>query len=474
MSKFNQIQNSILSFAIVSMITTITPVCRADEILFEPAKPTTKVDSCITSGCHTKITDRKFMHAPVSQGKCLECHEYAVPEEHLFVLSKLGGELCVNCHTQTHTDRVIHKPVADGLCLSCHDPHGSEHKSILRKDPAKGLCLDCHKDDYSKHQFVHGPVAVGACVVCHEAHSSSYKNLLSDRPDKLCLNCHEELNPSDAEKRHLHKPLSDGCISCHNPHASENRFQLEDAVPDLCIKCHDWVPDLIKSSPDVHAPFKDPGGCTQCHNPHFSTLSKLQRETQPALCLKCHDKPVKANDGHMLIDMKTFLKENPDHHGPIREGGCTMCHHPHASENQRLLVKTYPKEFYTSFAIEKYQLCFTCHQSDLVTEESGTGLTNFRQGDKNLHWVHVNQEKGRTCRACHEVHASKRPDHIRESVPFGSKGWMLDINFTKMINGGSCAPACHKAKTYSRIASSNDPAEQTDSPVTNNRTDSTP
>jgi len=316
--------------------------------------------------------------------------------------------------------------------------------------PAKGLCLDCHQDDYNNRDYVHGPVAVGACTVCHSAHTSSFKNLLLDSPERICLQCHEELKPSALEKRHMHKPMVDGCITCHDPHASDNRFQLQDAVPGLCVKCHDWVPETMKSAKFVHGPFKDQGGCTQCHNPHFSSISKLQRTTQPDLCLNCHDKPIEANDGRMLVDMKTFLKENPDHHGPIREGSCTMCHHPHTSEHKSLLVKSYPEEFYAPFEIERYQLCFTCHQADMVTDERGTGLTNFRQGDKNLHFVHVNREKGRTCRACHDVHASKLPDHIRESVPFGSSGWMLDINFSKMISGGSCAPACHKERTYDR------------------------
>ena len=72
------------------------------------------------------------------------------------------------------------------------------------------------------------------------------------------------------------------------------------------------------------------------------------------------------------------------------------------------------------------------------------GITGFRNGDENIHFRHVNKvDKGRTCRACHEVHASKRPAHIREAVPFGSGGWLLDINFEQTEDGGSCAPGCH-------------------------------
>jgi hypothetical protein len=65
--------------------------------------------------------------------------------------------------------------------------------------------------------------------------------------------------------------------------------------------------------------------------------------------------------------------------------------------------------------------------------------------------VHVNRDKkGRTCRACHETHASSKAKHIRESVPFGSGGWMLPIKFEKLESGGSCSPGCHTPYSYDR------------------------
>ena len=76
-------------------------------------------------------------------------------------------------------------------------------------------------------------------------------------------------------------------------------------------------------------------------------------------------------------------------------------------------------------------------------------LTDFRNGDLNLHFMHVNKDpRGRTCRACHETHASNLPKHIREKVPYGS--WVLPIQFTKTDTGGSCLPGCHIAKGYDR------------------------
>ncbi len=72
--------------------------------------------------------------------------------------------------------------------------------------------------------------------------------------------------------------------------------------------------------------------------------------------------------------------------------------------------------------------------------------TDFRNGDTNLHFLHVNKEKGRTCRACHDTHGSNRPKHVTEGVPFGS--WEIPINFQETPKGGSCAPGCHAERDY--------------------------
>jgi hypothetical protein len=78
-----------------------------------------------------------------------------------------------------------------------------------------------------------------------------------------------------------------------------------------------------------------------------------------------------------------------------------------------------------------------------------SGLTNFRNGERNLHFVHVNKsDRGRNCRACHDAHASPNALHVRSSVPYGS--WQMPINFQQTQSGGSCAPGCHKPFEYDR------------------------
>jgi len=54
----------------------------------------------------------------------------------------------------------------------------------------------------------------------------------------------------------------------------------------------------------------------------------------------------------------------------------------------------------------------------VVTEPETRTLTNFRDGARNLHFLHVNKAvRGRTCRACHEVHASKQPRQSGTASP---------------------------------------------------------
>ena len=412
-------------------------------------KPTTATEQCASETCHASIVNRKVMHGPVAQKKCLECHRYDDPAQHRFKSAFPKEQPCGQCHDMKHK-AVVHQPVQEGKCTACHDPHGSDFKNSLVADPTHGLCLSCHKqEDYSKRKFVHGPVMTGACTVCHEAHFSSQPKLLLQPARDLCVSCHKEVVPKTGEALSVHAPVKDNCVGCHDPHASDLKYELKQAAPNLCFSCHKDVKDSLAAGTVVHGVTTQEGGCSICHVSHFSKLPKLQKLPQPEECLGCHDRELKAADGRMLPNMAAMLKDNPQHHGPIRLGSCTACHQPHVGNHSRLLIAEYPPEFYAPFQIERYGLCFRCHSPDLVLQsQEGAGLTRFRDGDKNLHWLHVNQPKGRTCRACHEVHASRQPFHVRESVPFGAGGWMLAINYQQTQKGGSCTPGCHTERTY--------------------------
>jgi predicted CXXCH cytochrome family protein len=187
-----------------------------------------------------------------------------------------------------------------------------------------------------------------------------------------------------------------------------------------------------------------------CHNPHASNMPSLLVAMPFDLCVNCHGKDgMKDSSGKPMTNLKKLLADNKTHHKPVENKDCTACHTPHGSPNFRLLVDAYPAEFYAPFEEENYALCFECHKSEIVKEKETTTLTRFRDGSRNLHFLHVNNpERGRTCRACHEVHAAQQPHIIRDAVPYGSRGWNLKINFTPTDTGGTCAKTCHGVKSY--------------------------
>jgi predicted CXXCH cytochrome family protein len=152
--------------------------------------------------------------------------------------------------------------------------------------------------------------------------------------------------------------------------------------------------------------------------------------------------------------MKSALSESKFKHGAIRSGECSACHNAHGANQHSLLVRDFPASSYANFDLKKYDLCFaSCHSPQMVLLAKTTSLTNFRNGDDNLHFVHVNRsEKGRSCKTCHAVHGSNLPNHMASEVPFERSDWAMPIEFQKSGTGGSCTPGCHAPRTYDRNA----------------------
>ena len=136
-------------------------------------------------------------------------------------------------------------------------------------------------------------------------------------------------------------------------------------------------------------------------------------------------------------------------HGPINNGSCTSCHDPHGGPYANLLVKEFPAGAYAPYTDTEFALCFSCHKRELLQYPDTSFATNFRDGERNLHYLHVNnKQKGRSCTLCHEVHASTSARLVADSVPFGQ--WRLPLNFTMKATGGTCAPGCHQPQSYDR------------------------
>ncbi len=416
-------------------------------------KPTGPIEwsGCVTKECHPGVKDYIYQHGPVAVNSCKSCHELVSEEDHTYRLLRQGEALCRFCHPPEITGKFLHQPVQDGQCVQCHDPHGGENRQMLKGGAGAESCLECHRDVTEGMPEVHGPVAAGACTACHKAHSSDFPHLLVKSNTDLCLDCHVTTKDRLATARTVHDPVAVECSACHNSHASEHKMILKQESTTLCLGCHSQIKSIMETATSTHDAISSGEKCMNCHDAHATDYAALLLNDMVDMCLECHDEEVTASDGKILMNMKPVLASGKSLHGPIAQRTCVPCHQIHGGSNFRLLVKSYPPEFYAPFAEENYALCFSCHDKQLVFDERTDRLTNFRNGDHNMHFVHVNKDtKGRTCRACHETHASSKEKHIRDSVPFGTGGWELPINFEKVDTGGRCSPGCHRPYGYDR------------------------
>ncbi|OGW28503.1 MAG: hypothetical protein A2X59_10320 [Nitrospirae bacterium GWC2_42_7] len=406
-----------------------------------------QTESCVSAKCHITMGKDKFVHGPIAVGDCIACH---VPtSKHKFTPITNVGALCYKCHDRVDTKKGQHKPVKEGNCTKCHDAHQSPFKFQLRAD-GKNLCIMCHDKKIIEGKFVHGPVAVGGCSMCHNSHQADFPKLLNATGNDACFQCHTDKAEAFKGKKFVHQPVKEKCASCHSPHAGDFKYMLKkDGLEDLCFDCHKDKKDWLAKIKVKHGGLETEKKCMACHEPHASDYVKNLVRQPIESCNMCHDKPLDTQDGK-IIDMKETLAKNKSYHGPIKQGDCSGCHNTHGSDYYRILRKYFPPVFYAPYNLKNYELCFNCHEKTIVQDAKTTTLTGFRNGDENLHFVHVNKEvKGRTCRACHDAHATNNPKHIRDAVPFGA--WGLPVGFTKTQNGGACLPGCHQKFDYDRI-----------------------
>jgi predicted CXXCH cytochrome family protein len=298
----------------------------------------------------------------------------------------------------------------------------------------------------------HAPFEAGDCSICHASSNPRAPGPVTTKGTALCTECHGEVAAMQARSV-KHPPAQAACTTCHNPHNGRHPKMLHDEVTALCAGCHASVKALADAAPVKHGALTTGRACANCHNPHGSDVEKLLVALPFDVCMRCHGEGVRDWNGKLLVDMKRYLEANSSWHAPVAAKDCSVCHEVHGSKNFRLLVAPFPPTFYAPFNLENYALCFTCHDEQMVTTRETTTLTGFRNGKKNLHFVHVNRpDRGRTCRACHEVHASNQQHHIREGVPYGAKGTILRLHYTPARNGGSCTRTCHATRSYDNSA----------------------
>lgn len=174
-----------------------------------------------------------------------------------------------------------------------------------------------------------------------------------------CANCHEEIVRDFRTATHarLKAPgansMNVGCESCHGPgslHAQSggaaHLIVNPKRSPQACFQCHLDVRAQFQL-PHRHPVLEGKMTCTDCHEPHKGSAMKGGGTSMAQnvhgggkaflsendTCLQCH-----------AAQRGPFVYE----HEAMREG-CTVCHSPHGSVNQRLLNE------------RNQTLCLKCH-----------------------------------------------------------------------------------------------------------------
>lgn len=201
--------------------------------------------------------------------------------------------------------------------------------------------------------------------------------------------------------------------------------------------------------PYRHKHFDPKGQCGNCHYAHLRPERKYLRENVAESCLTCHDLPIKA-DQRTLENVARNLREKPEVHKVMHSPeSCPECHTPHGAIQPSLLKTGYPAGNYEVYRAEQYALCWQCHNQALVENPTGAGFTQFRDGQRNLHRLHVAElGRGRVCGVCHQPHASDRPKLLRDRVRF--KAWEAPLTIELTQQGGTCLTPCHREMGYSR------------------------
>jgi len=305
-------------------------------------------------------------------------------------------------------------------------------------------CSECHID-LLENEVVH-PIAEEGCEICHETTGAEHPGeatgfKLTDSYPGLCYMCHDDKN----QKENVHYPVQEGdCSGCHSPHSSSNKsLILDDFSENACLDCHYIETDDANI---VHGP-AGKGECQVCHDPHQTDYPGMIKKESKEMCLSCHNEDIKSDNG-ILKSIATVLVDGNTIHAPIANGDCIICHLPHSGDFPFLLIGAYPVQQYTEATVENFDLCFMCHDSDLMTADSTGYATNFRHGTKNLHYLHINGNRGRNCNLCHNAHGAPNSHILEETVLFGK--WNMPMRLELTEQGGSCATGCHKRLEYNR------------------------
>ena len=179
--------------------------------------------------------------------------------------------------------------------------------------------------------------------------------------NQACMDCHadivREFPASPHARVHFESAAmvgETGCESCHGPGSKHiesggnAKFIINPGNdPTSCFQCHLDVQAEF-NLPQHHPVIEGHMSCVSCHDPHGGDIFKpgggLAMGRQNESCADCHREQT-----------RPFVFE----HEALREG-CTVCHSPHGSINQKMLVESDPN------------LCLRCHAQVQTSGSPGT------------------------------------------------------------------------------------------------------
>jgi predicted CXXCH cytochrome family protein len=250
-------------------------------------------------------------------------------------------------------------------CIICHNPHGSLKAAALLKDEVPALCKGCHQTDKSifVKQHVNYPVGNSRCTKCHSVHGSDKAGMI-----------YNSAHPPFANKT---------CNLCHESPGTPNPLALKKKGFELCRGCHNNMVNEMFAKNRLHLPVLGKDGCLNCHSPHASPERPLLKAALIPLCGSCHADTIQRQD-------KSITK-----HEPVREGVCTVCHSPHASNNVLLFTQA-----------STIELCAQCHDwQKHSTHPIGEKVIDKRNKNLTLQ-----------CLSCHRSHGTE----FKHMLPFAT------------------------------------------------------
>jgi predicted CXXCH cytochrome family protein len=217
---------------------------------------------------------------------------------------------------------------------------------------------------------------------------------------KECVQCHAEETSHFAGATHARLRASDskvgdtGCEVCHGPGSLHVQSGGKAGTivnprrsPEACFQCH-----LDKrgefSLPHTHPVLAGKVSCVDCHDTHRGDATRgggAALASRNETCFKCH-----------TLQAGPFTYT----HGAIREEGCTACHNPHGTVNDKMLVA------------RDANLCLRCH---LEVLSPGFTVGGFASGGPHSNSAGARLSEG-TCwsAGCHEdVHGSNVSASLR-------------------------------------------------------------